>query len=54
MVKRILFIHNNFPAQFLHIASVARAQGYEIASIGCSTAKDFQGVIPWRWSIERG
>lgn len=54
MVKRILFIHNNFPAQFVHIASVARAQGYEIASIGCSTAKDFQGVVPWRWSIERG
>ncbi|MFN9008530.1 MAG: glycosyltransferase [Hyphomonadaceae bacterium] len=54
MVKRILFIHNNFPAQFVHIASVARAQGYEIASLGCSTAKDFQGVIPWRWSIARG
>lgn len=54
MVKRILFIHNNFPAQFVHIASVARAQGYEIASIGCVSAKDFEGVTPWRWSTNRG
>jgi glycosyltransferase involved in cell wall biosynthesis len=54
MTKKILFIHNNFPGQFPHIASAARAAGYQIAIIGSPSAKDFEGVTPWRWSISRG
>lgn len=52
--KRILFIHQNFPGQFPHIAEAARARGYKIAAIGGPTAKNFPGVDVRRWKLSRG
>ena len=54
MAKKILFVHNNFPGQFRHIARAARMAGYEIATLGSANAKDFDGIQPFRWSLSRG
>jgi glycosyltransferase involved in cell wall biosynthesis len=54
MSKKILFIHTNFPGQFPHIAAAALDSGYEIAIIGCGSAKDFRGITPRRWLLQRG
>lgn len=44
-MKKILFVHNNFPAQFLHIAeALARQPGFELAAIGTETARTLPGV----------
>jgi glycosyltransferase involved in cell wall biosynthesis len=54
MPKKILFIHNNFPGQFPHIAAAALDAGYQIATIGSASANDFRGIVPRRWSLGRG
>ena len=54
MAQKILFVHNNFPAQFLHIARAALAAGYEAAAIGSKTARDHLGIKPYRWELSRG
>lgn len=54
MVKRILFVHQNFPGQFPHIADGALARGYKIAAIGGPTAKGRPGVDLRRWKPGRG
>jgi len=41
----ILFVHNNFPAQFRHIASALAAEpGINVAAIGSPTAQSLPGV----------
>jgi glycosyltransferase involved in cell wall biosynthesis len=54
MAKKILFVHNNFPAQFPHIAREAIAMGYEAAAIGSRTARDHLGIKTYRWDLPRG
>jgi hypothetical protein len=39
--KKILFVHQNFPGQFPHIASALSAKGHQITVIGSQSAKDF-------------
>lgn len=52
--KRILFIHQNFPGQFPHIAATALAKGYKVAAIGGVTAKGVPGIDVRRWNLNRG
>lgn len=54
MVKRILFVHQNFPGQFPHIADAALARGYKVAAIGGPTSKGRPGVDLRRWKPGRG
>lgn len=43
--KRFLFIHQNFPAQFKHLAAALAAQGHEVVALGIQSPKiDFPGV----------
>lgn len=52
--KRILFIHQNFPAQFPHIADGAIAAGYKVAAIAGPTGKNRPGVDVRKWKLSRG
>lgn len=52
--KRILFIHQNFPGQFPHIAAAVLAKGYKVAAIGGTTSKGVPGVDVRRWKLARG
>ena len=41
----VLFVHNNFPAQFMHVAaSLHRGGGVRMAAIGSETSADVAGV----------
>lgn len=52
--KRILFIHQNFPGQFPHIADGALAAGYKVAAIAGPTGKNRPGVDVRKWKLSRG
>lgn len=54
MSKKILFIHQNFPGQFPHIADALVARGYKVVAIGCQTAKPRPGVTMVHWRLPRG
>jgi glycosyltransferase involved in cell wall biosynthesis len=48
----VLFVHNNFPAQFRHlITALARVPGVNLAAIGSRTATAFQGVRPIKYAL---
>ena len=49
----VLFIHNNFPAQFLHLAPRLQARGARCFAIGSHTARDL-GFPLKRWKLNRG
>ena len=52
LMKKILFVHNNFPAQFLHIAqALAHEPGMELAAIGTQTARRLSGVTLMKYSV---
>lgn len=52
--KRILFIHQNFPGQFPHIADGCLAAGYKVAAVAGPTGKNRPGVDVRRWKLSRG
>jgi len=47
---RILFIHQNFPAQYLHLAAALVARGDEVVAIGGPTARTLPNVPLHRYS----
>jgi glycosyltransferase involved in cell wall biosynthesis len=48
----VLFVHNNFPAQFRHlVTSLARDPGIRMAAIGSNTAAAFHGVRPVKYAL---
>jgi glycosyltransferase involved in cell wall biosynthesis len=47
---RILFIHQNFPAQYLHLAAALVARGDEVAAIGGPTARGLPKVSLHRYN----
>lgn len=51
--KRILFVHQNFPGQFRHIAAAALARGDKLAAIGGAGVKGMPGVDVRRWTLAR-
>jgi glycosyltransferase involved in cell wall biosynthesis len=51
-MKNILFVHNNFPAQFLHVArALASEPGMKLAAIGTRTARRLPGVQLMKYSV---
>lgn len=40
----ILFVHNNFPAQFVHLAPALRARGHRVVAIADKVARGLPGV----------
>lgn len=54
MSEGVLFVHNNFPAQFRELAQTLVARGVRCAAIGQQNAPGVQGVRIGRYAIERG
>lgn len=54
MLRRVLFVHSNFPAQFRDLASDLVARGVECAAIGARTAPGLPGVKLMTWANEKG
>src|SRR5579872_3013724 len=51
-MKKILFVHNNFPAQFLHVSqALAKRPGFEVAAIGTGTARRVAGGRLMKYSV---
>lgn len=53
MTKNILFVHNNFPAQFGFVVEAAVARGYRCAAIASHTGRQQPGVPMERWQVRR-
>lgn len=51
---KILFVHQNFPAQFPFIAEALRQRGAKLAAIGSRTARNMPGIDVRRWVNHRG
>ena len=51
----VLFVHNNFPAQFVRMAkALVQDSRHRVAAIGCETAKDMAGVELRRYRSPEG
>ena len=50
MTQRFLFIHQNFPGQFRHVAVALAAAGNEVVALGIHT-RDLPGVRCLRYSV---
>jgi glycosyltransferase involved in cell wall biosynthesis len=50
----ILFVHNNFPAQFGFVAQAMAARGHRCRAIASSTGREITGVPLVRWTGGRG
>ena len=51
---KILFVHNNFPAQFAPLATALVGEGAEVAAIGSLTARPLKGVRLVRYALGDG
>ncbi len=52
---RILFIHQNFPAQYVHLAPALTERGHEVRALALSGQRQAQpGVQVWRYGVKRG
>lgn len=54
MMNRILFVHNNFPAQFGFLAAARAARGDACAAIASQTGRAVAKVPLARYGVERG
>ncbi len=51
-MTKILFVHSNFPAQFVHVArALARTRGVKLAAIGSHTARAIPGVRLLKYTV---
>jgi glycosyltransferase involved in cell wall biosynthesis len=54
-MKKILFVHTNFPGQFQHLArELGRRQGFDLAAIGSHTARAMPGVRLLKYTVGDG
>jgi glycosyltransferase involved in cell wall biosynthesis len=54
-MKKILFVHNNFPAQFKHVArTLARTPDVKVAAIGSQTARTTPGIKLLKYTVNDG
>lgn len=54
MPAGVLFVHNNFPAQFRHLAEALLARGVPCWAVGAYTSPGVQGVRIRRYNLPRG
>ncbi|HEY0435346.1 MAG TPA: glycosyltransferase [Phenylobacterium sp.] len=54
MPAGVVFVHNNFPAQFADLASALMARGVPVAAIGSATAPGVTGLKLGRYGLTRG
>ena len=54
MRSGVLFVHNNFPAQFRDIAETLLARGVPVAAIGGARAPGVGGMMIGRYDLPRG
>jgi len=54
MSEGVLFVHNNFPAQFRGLAEALLARGVPCAAIGSANAPGMPGVMLGRYGLDRG
>jgi len=54
MPSGVLFVHNNFPAQFKDLAQALVARGVPCAAIAAHTAPGLEGVRVGRYALKRG
>lgn len=50
----VLFVHQNFPAQFRHVAAFFRLKGHRVVALHRRGAADIKGVRSVPYSLERG
>jgi glycosyltransferase involved in cell wall biosynthesis len=51
----VLFVHNNFPAQFGFIAQKLHSEGHRVAAIASETGRStFEGLTLVKWGTRRG
>ena len=51
---KILFIHQNFPGQYKHLAPALAAQGHEVRALGMRASVSLPGVAYTRYGTQRG
>ena len=51
---KILFVHQNFPGQFKHLAPTLAAAGHEVTALGINAAAPLPGVRHLRYKLKRG
>jgi len=51
---KVLFVHNNFPAQFVHLAPALKTRGHEVAALGSQTARPIASIPLSKYAIKRG
>lgn len=51
---KILFIHQNFPGQFKHLAPTLAAQGHQVIALGLNEDRKLPGVRYLRYKLKRG
>jgi glycosyltransferase involved in cell wall biosynthesis len=54
MSRGVLFVHNNFPAQFRGLAEALLARGVPCGAIGSATAPGVEGMPLGRYAMRRG
>ena len=54
MPSGVLFVHNNFPAQFRDLANTLRERGVPCAAIGGPNAAGIDGMPIGRYGMRRG
>ncbi len=53
MSLNILFIHQNFPGQFLHLAPALAKRGHQVVALGNQAKPELPGVTYLRYAIDR-
>ena len=53
-MPNILFVHNNFPAQFGFVASAMAGARHACRAIASQTGREVAGVPLLRWTAKRG
>jgi hypothetical protein len=51
---RVLFVHQNFPGQYLHLAPALAARGDEVVALSIKGQKPLPGVRVYRYKPRRG
>ena len=50
---KLLFVHQNFPGQYKHLAPALAAQGHEVRALGMTERVDLPGVQYQRYGTRR-